>query len=272
MQVIVEAHAAKPIIKWAGGKRWALELIEPYTNGHRRLIDPFLGGGSIPLHYYSKFSSIVLSDLNEALIEMYEVVRLHPDRVAQALKQFPTDEESYYMVRSDPKLGPMWQCSHTNRAARFIYLNKTCFNGLYRVNRAGQFNVPWGKRTSVKFPSLVELKAVALALKNATLKTSDYKEVIRGAKKGDLVIADPPYFKTFTSYTKTGFNYDEQVKLAYLLRQAMKRGAKFIAFNSDSSETRELYNWAKITPVTERRNINRDGAGRGGKPCLLITA
>ena len=253
----------KPIIKWAGGKRWAIPLLDSLMHG-KHLIDPFLGGAAVPLHFADRFESMALNDLNAQLIATYRTVRALPNDVWNALQAIPANERTYYEVRArfpNP--------NNVSHAADFIYLNKCGFNGLYRVNSKGKFNAPWGKRTPVTMPTREELCLFSRTLANAQLSEIDFEMMIAGAKRGDLIIADPPYLDTFTSYTKSGFTLQDQRRLAKALQAAAKRGVRIIAFNSMKAAS--LYRWAKVVETSERRAINSNGAGRGGKSCLLIT-
>lgn len=256
----------QPIIKWAGGKRWAIPLVDRYMHG-RRLIDAFLGGAAIPLHFAERFKYMLLNDLNNELITMYAAVRVEAVQVHRHLGVLGTDERSYYFVRDS------LPTRLETQAARFIYLNKCGYNGLYRVNAKGQFNVPWGRRTKVAMPSLDALRAIGLAFRHAQFRATDFWEIIAEAKRGDTIVADPPYDQTFAAYTHGGFTSQDQKRLAEALRRARQRGAKVVAFNSDTPRIRSLYSsWAELKKVREKRYINSDVAGRKGAPCLLITS
>jgi DNA adenine methylase len=217
---------------------------------------------------------MLLGDAEQELIDCWNAVRVYPDAVAKHLDDLrgSTSETNYYMVRDlDLEL-----LSSTERAARTIYLNKMGFNGLFRKNRGGVFNVPWGRDEKRLLPTRDELCSVASALfanqHDAEIVCGDFEELIDVSKTGDLVLADPPYDGVFTDYTAKGFSADDQDRLAAALWRASTRGAAVVAHNADTPLVRKIYHWAQIHPIQERRAINSDGNGRGGSPCVVITA
>lgn len=264
---------AKPILRWVGGKRSMVEQLSGIAYAHLSktkgtYIEPFLGGGSVALDL--GLPSMILNDFCGPLMRMFDYVRDDPKAVFNQLQQYVErgiDEKTYYEVRALRPLGAIQQ------AARFLYLNATCFNGVYRENASGEFNVPYGKRANPKFPSLEELVAVQEALggDKVFLYASDFKPIVQLAREGDFIYADPPYLDTFSDYNAGGFGEPEHVVLAEELRAAYDHGADVLVTNSDTARVRELYDWAFITPIQERRSINRDGDGRGPVGCVLIT-
>jgi len=230
----------KPFLNWAGGKRWlvaAQSSLLPLSP--ERLIEPFLGSGVVFFHINP--TSALLSDANVQLIETYAAVRDEPEEVLSVLRMHDAQhsKQHYYAVRSEIPQNP------AQRAARFIYLNRTCFNGLYRVNRRGEFNVPMGTKASV-LRAEDDFAAWAQRLKSATLVAQDFARSIATAGVGDLVYVDPPYtvkhnMNNFVKYNEQIFSWHDQVRLARCLRDATQRGARVIASNADCDSVRDLY-------------------------------
>ena len=266
----METGRAKPILKWAGGKSWFVREFGQDMRTHLeesggRYLEPFLGGGAMAL--YLGRGSAMLGDLDEELINVYIAVRHMPGAVhgvLEDLAQFGTDEKSYRAVR-DSESDDM-----VESAARTIYLNKLCFNGLYRKNKKGIFNVPYGGHA--KMPSLEMLLNAAAALAGARLFAADFETIIQEARENDTIYGDPPYYGTYSGYSSEGFGGDDHERLAEALYHAQERGASFFLHNTDTEHVRWLYeDWADIVPMEERRSISADGAARGEKaPCLLI--
>lgn len=225
-----------------------------------------------------------LSDVVEPLIEFYTVIRDDPGGLAWNLSSLAilgVDEESYYRIRD------MRPDKAVGRAARLFYLNRTGFNGLYRENKKGDFNVPYGdavRRASVigrsardaiesLFPNREKIEHASRALKGAELMACDFEEPIAVAGAGDLVFADSPYDGVFDGYSKNRFGADDQVRLAAALRAAHERGAAIAATNADTEEIRRLYAWATIDDVREQRRISNTAAEKRPRAaCVLITA
>jgi len=266
---------AKPIAKWAGGKRWLVPLIsasiyERLATTRGRYVEPFLGGGAIALDL--GLPGMILGDTCRPLIEMYGALRLKPKDVAWALKALAdkgTDREAYLRLRATNYPSPILA------AARFLFLNKFSFNGLYRENRKGQFNVPYGddargaRKTGV-LPSLDDMEAVATALTGADLALRDYRGTLAEARAGDVAYCDSPYLGTYSDYTAEGFTEENHVELAAQLRAAAEAGIFVLATNSDNERVRELYSWACITPVVERHSVGATAARRGARAAVLI--
>ena len=275
---------ARPFLKWAGGKGQLLAHLQPFfPASYRRYIEPFLGGGAVFFHLQPR--EALLGDRNELLIEVFQVVQRQLDELVAALDRHQphaADGAYYYRLRAaDPGL-----MSPVERAARFIFLNKTCYNGLYRVNRQGRFNVPFGRyKTPPQVYNAGNLRAAASHLAGATLRVADFAETMADAGQGDLVYLDPPYdplsaTANFTGYTANSFGQGEQERLMEAFRAASGRGAKVILNNSDTEFVRSLYRDVAITvapvitvtPVAGlRRAINSNPAKRGGATELVIT-
>jgi DNA adenine methylase len=261
----------KPFLKWAGGKRSLIAQFEPhFPESFGRYHEPFIGSGALFFHLRPKRASI--SDNNERLIRTYLGIRDATDEVIALLEGYPHEREFFLSLRrhdidaeSDPRV-----------AAWFIYLNKTGFNGLYRVNSKNKFNVPFGDYKRPKICDHVKLRACAKALKKAKIEHVDFEVSARRARKGDLVYFDPPYVplsatSSFTSYTQHGFGMDEQRRLRDLALALKKRGVHVLLSNSSAASVRELYadGFEQIN-VKARRAINSKGSGRGEITELLI--
>jgi DNA adenine methylase len=266
---------AKPCLRWAGAKRWIVPLVADgiwqklaVTGG--RYFEPFLGGGSLALDL--GLPRMVLADICEPLMTMYRQVVASPtdviERMAWLLGQVAPaglNDTSYYSLRAFVPETAL------DVAAQFLMLNATCFNGVYRVNKAGVYNVPYGDRSEKHFASLEKLQAVAVAFATAELICHDFRAIVAGAREGDVIFVDSPYHDVFVDYDKGGFTLTDQRDLALWLRQAAARGATILATNSDCPEVRKLYDFAHVFVSMEQRKVNRDGKGRKPAPCLIIT-
>lgn len=260
-----------PFLKWPGGKRW---FVSKHANlfppAFRRYIEPFLGGGSV--YFHLKPSEALLSDANDDLIATYRGIRFRPQQLVMLLKKHERrhSHTHYYAVRaSRPR-------SLLGRAARLIYLNRTSFNGIYRVNHAGAFNVPKGDRDSVLFPT-DDFPAIARLLRRSTLLKRDFADTIAEAGKGDLVFADPPYTvrhdnNGFRKYNEVLFSWDDQVRLALALGRARDRGAIVVATNANHSSVRSLYGELgfRLTKVSRFSAISADPGSRRELDELVI--
>lgn len=231
-----------PFLKWAGGKRWFVQNHATILPRHyRRYIEPFLGGGSVFFHLQPAHA--VLGDINPEVIAAYDGIRLDWRRIRSSLayrqRAHDADDEYYYRLRARVPSNPL------EVASRMIYLNRTCFNGIYRVNRQGQFNVPRGTKDSV-LRETDDFEAIAGLLKRAELRVADFEQLIDEAEKGDLVFADPPYtvrhnYNGFVKYNEVLFHWRDQERLAMALRRARKRGAKVVCTNANHDSVRDLY-------------------------------
>jgi len=270
-----------PFVKWAGGKRQLIDELTvrcPVKFSVYR--EPFLGGGALFFHLARtrKRFRAVLSDANEELICAYQEVRDHVDDVLSLLRQHELryrekPREYYYEIRGFSRFS-----SAAERAARLIFLNKTCYNGLYRVNHAGQFNVPFGRYSNPQICDEANLRAVseALRLTDAELFVADFECAVKTADKGDFVYFDPPYqpvSKTanFTGYTVSCFHGNEQRRLASLFRFLDSRGCRLLLSNSDHPTVIELYQGYRIERVYTVRAINCKSAKRAGHSELIIS-
>ena len=271
----------KPFVKWVGGKRQLLtqfklrnlyppERFDPKTG---RYFEPFVGGGAVFFDLMPKHA--ILSDLNSELVITYNVIKNDVDGLIKSLKKHKHTKEYFLKTRAkDPK-----KLSDLEVASRFIYLNRTCFNGMYRVNSKGGFNVPFGKYSNPLICDEQNLCRVSSALKNVEIKCQDYKSVLKKAKKGDFVYFDPPYFPvsktaSFTSYTKEAFLEREQIELRDTFLELNKKGCFVMLSNSDTPFINQIYSGSKgvrITKVEAGRAINSKASGRGKITEVLVT-
>lgn len=261
----------KPFLNWAGGKRWlAVKYPEYFLCDYERYIEPFLGSGAIFFAHQPK--NAILSDSNQRLIETYEAVRNDYNRVLDILEIHDANhcEEYYYSIRNRRCTKP-----HT-RAAQFIYLNRTCFNGLYRVNKKGTFNVPIGtKKNALREDD--DFSAWASILKNTIFYAQDFEKTIRMAQTGDFVYVDPPYTvrhnqNGFLKYNEKIFSWNDQERLSRSLSDASDRGAKILVSNADHDSIRSLYNKEKwiIDRVSRFSGIAAASDNRKGITEVLI--
>jgi DNA adenine methylase len=256
----------QPFLKWAGGKSQLLEQYAPlFPQRYNRYLEPFLGGGAV--FFYREPNKAILGDNNKDLIQCFLAVRNNVKQLINLLKIHRKNhsKEYYEKMRKDYNTKTP---SKIERAAIFIYLNKTCFNGLYRVNSKGEFNVPFGK---YKNPSIFDeenLLAVSKPLKRAKLYSGDFSKVLDYATKDDFVYLDPPYYplsktSNFTNYTAKRFLEDEQKRLADVFRELDKRKCKVMLSNSDTEFIKNLYKDYRIKIVKANRAISCVGNKRG---------
>jgi DNA adenine methylase len=264
--------ARKPFLKWAGGKRKLLPHILPLIpKAHGTYFEPFVGGGALFFHLAPKRA--VLADQNARLVATYRGVQGSVDWVISLLSRYPHTKEFFEGMRKK-KID-----THPDAeiAAWLIYLNKTAFNGLYRVNSKNVFNVPFGDYVRPNVCDEKTLRAAADALAHAKILHADFEEATRDAKKGDVAYFDPPYVplsasSSFTSYTSEGFDAAAQTRLRDWAKKLKKRGVRVILSNSSAEAVRELYaDGFEIVEIDAARAINSKGAGRGKIKELLIT-
>jgi len=271
--------SARPCLKAVGGKTALLPEILPRLPAKiRTYYEPFLGGGAVffalAAEKKRRFGRAVLSDLNGEFMHAYATIARDVEGVIRALKKHVYEEKHYYAVRALNLFG----LSLNDRAARLIYLNKTAFNGLYRVNKKGRFNVPFGKYTNPTICDEENLRAVADVFRtvNTSLFSFDFEKTVEGAKRGDAVYFDCPYAPAsetanFTGYTKSGFGPKEQERLRDVARDLVERGVHVLLSNSDTPFVRDLYRGFKIEEVQAPRRVNSKGDKRGNVGELLIS-
>lgn len=265
--------AAKPVLKWAGGKTQLLgELLKRVPANYGKYIEPFFGGGA--LFFALEPSEALIADVNPELINLYREIRDDVDGVISKLKTHQNDKDYYYNLRSMD-----WRTmAPAEAAARTIYLNRTCFNGLYRVNRAGQFNVPFAAYSNPKILNIENLWAVSSHLKKAEIKLGDYKTVLKaGARPGDFVFLDPPYlpiskYSDFRRYTKEQFGETEHFELAEEVVRLQELGCHIVLTNSNHPLVHELYGRYKLDVVQTRRHISSRGDKRVGEDVVVTIA
>lgn len=270
-----EDAVASPFLKWAGGKRQLLKrILRAVPRTMRTYYEPFIGGGAVFFGVVAaghRFERAVLGDMNDELIRCYTAIQRDVAGVIAALLEHQYDPQHYYEVRSQQPAG----LTDAARAARLIYLNRCGYNGLYRVNSSGLFNVPFGRYKDPVICDAPKLRAVARTLKDVRLIHGDFATTLKGVKAEDFVYLDPPYVplsatSSFTAYAKTPFDEAAQVRLADKLRELGERKVRALLSNSDCRETRRLYKPLPAEKVSVRRAINSVAAGRGAVSELLV--
>ena len=270
----------KPFVKWAGGKRQIIDKLKelvPYE--FNTYYEPFVGGGALLFELAPK--KAVINDYNAELINVYNVLCDEEKfkQMCKALNSHETNhsEEYYYEVRNkDRNKNSYNRLADYTKAARTIYLNKACFNGLYRVNSKNEFNVPFGKKTKVNTYEGQNLGIICgfLNYNDKKILSKDFEESVKNAKKGDFIYFDPPYdsdTSTFTSYTEDGFGKEEQVRLAKVFKELSDRGCYVMLSNHNTTLINELYKDFHIHVIEAKRNINANGKKRGKVEEVIIT-
>jgi DNA adenine methylase len=259
-----------PVLKWVGGKRQLLDVITPLLPQKvSTYCEPFVGGGA--LFYDLQPKTAFINDINAELIRVYEVIKKDVESLIGALQEFKNEADYYYAVRDwDRDKEKYSALSDVKKAARILYLNKTCYNGLFRVNSAGEFNSPFGNYRNPNIVNAPTLRAVSSYLNAATvhLTALDYEEVLKSLPKGAFVYLDPPYdpvsdTSSFTGYAKGGFSRDEQIRLRECCDELNRRGLKFMLSNSATDFIKEQYAAYHVTIVQAKRAVNSDAAKRG---------
>lgn len=271
----------KPVVKWVGGKRQLLSEIEKYIPEKiSTYYEPFLGGGAIFFHLQEE--KAIVNDINEELINLYQVIKDDVEELIQDLKKHKNEEDYFYKLRKLDRDSEKYdKLTNIEKASRMHYLNKTCFNGLFRVNQQGEFNAPFGKYKNPDFVNFITLRAVSEYFNRSkiTFKCGDFEEAVKGIRKGAFVYFDPPYdpvsnSSNFTGYDKGGFDRDEQKRLKRLCDKLDDREVKFLLSNSATDFILELYNDEerdyKVEIVKARRAINSKGDKRGEVDEVLV--
>lgn len=264
----------KPFLKWVGGKRRLLpDLRARLPASFRDYHEPFLGGGALffDLAAAGRLRRAWLSDMNPELVHAYEAVRDHVDGLIRSLKRHVHDRDYFEALRArDPEA-----MSPLARASRLIYLNKTCYNGLYRVNASGRFNVPFGRYKNPLICDAPGLRACAEALRGVSVRREPFEAVLKRAKRDDFVYFDPPYVplsKTsdFASYAKDGFRAEDHERLREAFATLDARGCRVMLSNSDTPFTRSLYGDWKVDTVSMPRAVNSKASARGAVREILV--
>lgn len=261
-----------PILKWVGGKRQLLHEIIPLIPEEVSIyVEPFVGGGAVVFEYQPK--TAIINDLNEELINVYKVIKESPEKLIEILTvhQENNSKDYFYEIRALDRVEDFSErLSNIERAARTIYLNKTCYNGLYRVNSKGQFNTPFGRYKNPKIVDETVIYAMSSYFNNNDIKimNADYKEALKNLDNKSFVYFDPPYLpisasSSFTSYTENGFSLEQHVELKKQCDKLHEQGIKFLLSNSDHPFIKELYKDYHVKIIKAKRAINSKANKRG---------
>ena len=270
----------KPFVKWAGGKRQIIDKLKQYApDEYNTYYEPFVGGGALLFELSPK--KAVINDYNEELMNVFKCIKDETkfSKMCTELNRYEVahSEEFYYEMRSkDKEKAKYLKMPDYKKAARTIYLNKACFNGLYRVNKNNEFNVPFGKKTKVNTYDGQNLGIIHsyLNFNDITIQSIDFEESVKSAKKGDFIYFDPPYDSetgTFNDYTENGFGKEEQVRLARVYKELADKGCYVMLSNHNTNLIKELYKDYNIHHIEAKRNINSNGKKRGKVEEVIIT-
>ncbi len=269
-----------PFLKWAGGKRQLLSQMKVFfPKVFNKYIEPFVGGGAV-FFYLSRKNLLknktILIDINPDLINCYNVIKTDVEDLIKSLIKHKNEKEYYYTIREVDRKEEYENWNSIEKASRIIYMNRCCYNGLYRVNSKGYFNVPFGKYKNPQFCNKLNLRAVHSALKNVKIINDSFKVVLNFAQKGDFIYFDPPYVPisnsaNFTSYTKDSFDKENQIQLFNVFKTLDNRGCKIVLSNSYCDFILDLYKDYKINTLLAKRAINSDASKRGKIEEVLIT-
>ncbi len=267
-----------PFLKWVGGKRQLLPQIKlflPKNLLSYTYCEPFVGGGALLFDLQPKHA--IINDLNQELINVYNVIKNNPEELIEDLKKHYNTSEYFYEIRSVDRFPLFQEFDNIQRASRIIYLNKTCYNGLYRVNNAGEFNSPFGKYKNPNIVNEPVIRAVSKYLNNVDIKifNTDFEAVLNNLPEHSFVYLDPPYHplsesSNFTGYTQGGWNENNQIRLRNVCDILNEKGIKFLLSNSSSDFIKDIYSKYNITIVKATRAINSDSSKRGPINELLI--
>lgn len=266
-----------PVLKWVGGKRQLLESITPLVpKKFTTYCEPFFGGGAVL--FALQPPKAIVNDLNGDLITVYEVIRDDVESLIESLKKHENTPEYFYAIRDLDRNKEAYKVlPKVDKASRLIYLNKTCYNGLFRVNSAGEFNSPFGHYKNPNIVNEPTLRAVSkyFNANTITFYHEDFEKVLSQLKKGTFVYLDPPYdpvsdTASFTGYNKGGFDKSEQIRLKSCCDELTKRGIRFLLSNSATTFIKELYSGYRIETVQAKRAINSNAAKRGSIEEVLI--
>lgn len=246
----------KSPIKWMGSKtKLVTKITEKFPTNFNRYFEPFVGSGAV--FFNIEFKNSYISDSNTELINFWETLRDNYDELIQKILKFPIDEQSFYEIRSWDR-DVSWPFSKTTRAARFLYLNKMCFNGIWRINSQGYYNVPFGRRPKLDI-NIEQLKQASIFLKNVNIFNEDFEYFLQFIQKGDLIYLDPPYAVNSNSgesnYNKEEFTHNDQIRVYNFCKKIHFKKAKFILSNSYSTEIESLYKEFNIEIIDVRRVV-----------------
>ena len=265
---------SRPFIKWAGGKGRLLDqLTSRLPDSYQRYFEPFVGGGA--LFFHLEPAQATLSDTNAELINCYTVIRDNVDELILSLGQHRYEREYYYALRNIDRASEYASWTSIERASRLIYLNKTCYNGLYRVNSHGQFNVPFGRYDDPTIVDEENLRTCSEMLQDIELVVEPFTDVLNRADKGDFIYFDPPYVPlsqtaSFTSYTQEGFALRDHFTLFKVCKELDARGAFFSLTNSYTTLALDLYRSFDIEIISANRAINSKSTGRGPQREVIV--
>lgn len=267
-----------PFLKWVGGKRQLMPEIRkmlPKGVANRPYYEPFIGGGALFFDLQPKRA--IINDYNEELINVYTVIRDNPNELIEDLRKHENTAEYFYEIRAVDRQPLFARLSKIQRASRIIYLNKTCYNGLYRVNNAGEFNSPFGKYKNPNIVNEPVIKAVSKYLNSSQIQISngDYELVLRDIPTNSFVYLDPPYHplsegSNFTGYVQGGWNDGDQLRLRDVCNRLNDNGIKFLLSNSASGFIRDIYSGYNIHVVQANRAVNSNSSKRGQVDEFLI--
>ncbi len=273
---MIKNRLVAPVVKWAGGKRQIIEQIIKYVPDFSIYYEPFLGGGAVLFALQPE--EAVVNDINSELINLYKVIKDNVDELIEELKQHRNEEDYYYKIRElDRNKDKYSKLTPVQKASRLIYLNKTCYNGLFRVNKAGEFNTPFGNYRNPNIVNEITLRAVSNYFNQArvTFTCKDFEEVLKEAGKEAFVYLDPPYYpisdtSSFTGYVKGGFDRDEQIRLKKACDKLNEKGIKFLLSNSAADFIKNLYRDYRIEIISAKRAINSKAERRGEIDEVLV--
>ncbi len=267
-----------PFLKWVGGKRQIMpKIVEHLPDNIKKYkyIEPFVGGGAVLLHLQPK--KAIVNDFNSELINVYRVVKDNLESLIVDLQKHKNESDYFYKIRCLDRTEDFKNLTDVERASRIIYLNKTCYNGLYRVNNSGEFNSPFGKYKNPNIVNEPTLRAVSYYLNNNNIQllNTDYEEVLREADNKSFVYLDPPYYpvsesSNFTGYIQGGWDMSDQIRLREACDKLDKKGVKFLQSNSSSDFLKEEYKKYSIHTIKANRSINSDSEKRGEIEEILI--
>lgn len=275
---MIKNKLVTPFVKWVGGKRQLINsIIEfiPKNIKNHTYVEPFIGGGAVFFHLQPK--KAIINDFNSELINVYNVIKNNLNELIIDLKTHKNESKYFYEIRSLDRSSDFKKIGEVRRASRLIYLNKTCYNGLYRVNNSGEFNSPFGKYKNPNIVNEPVLRAVSLYLNSNNIKiyNRDYNDILKNLEKNSFVYLDPPYHpisdsSNFTGYVQGGWNILDQIKLREACDDLTKRGIKFLLSNSSSNFIKEQYKEYYISTVRAIRSINANAEKRGEVDEVLI--
>lgn len=269
-EVINTKRSVTSHIKWVGGKRKLLpELVARMPEIYNSYFELFAGSAAPFLALQPEQAH--LNDSNSQLINSYQVIKDKPLELMEYLDQCLNNEQRYYEIRNLDRSPQFDQLTDVEQAGRFIYLNKTGFNGLHRTNKRGEFNVSWGKKKTVTYYDRDNILALSKALKNVELSSADYRSLKEQIKPNDLVYLDPPYLNTFANYTKDGFTLEDQVKVKEFCDQITQIGAYFMLSNSANEDIYYLFNDYNVEVIHTRYSVSGKAKGRTPAREVIVT-